>query len=197
MNSTVHSETVQTLDMAGCSSPPGATCRDGGVNFSVFSRDASGMELLLFDRDDAGPSRIIRFDPAVNRTYYYWHMFVPGLAPGQLYGYRALEPSVPRFGEAFDREKLLLDPYSRAVVVPGNYSRDAASMPGDNAATAMKSVVADLDPMIGRGMFHSRACLADDRLRDACTWIHEQPKFRSREGEARHLRWCHRKDPVS
>jgi isoamylase len=132
-------------DSAGHSSPLGATYKDGGVNFSVFSRDASGMELVLFDRNDAGPSRVIRFDPALNRTYHYWHIFVPGLAPGQLYGYRALEPSVPRFGAAFDREKVLLDPYSRVVVVPEKYSRDAAKLPGDDAATAMKSVVADLE----------------------------------------------------
>jgi isoamylase len=145
MNTVAQPEIARASEMAGCSSPLGATLRNGGVNFSVFSRDASGMELLLFDRDDCGPSRIIRFDPAVNRTYYYWHIFVPGLAPGQLYGYRALEPIVPRYGAAFDREKLLLDPYSRAVVIPENYSRDAASMPGDNAATAMKSVVADVD----------------------------------------------------
>ena len=141
-----HPETAQMPEMAGQSHPLGATCRDGGVNFSVFSRDASGIELLLFDREnDAKPSRIIRLDPDTNRTYYYWHVFVPGVAPGQLYGYRALQPTLPRFGAAFDREKVLLDPYSRAVVVPEKYSREAATLPGDNAATAMKSVVTDLE----------------------------------------------------
>jgi glycogen operon protein len=75
----------------------------------VFSRHATGVELLLFDRDDdARPSRVIRIDPAANRTYHYWHVFVPGVKPGQLYGYRASGPSGP--GMRFDPDKILLDP---------------------------------------------------------------------------------------
>ena len=58
------------------SSPLGSTIRDGGVNFSIFSRSATGMELLLFDHeDDARPERIIPIDPS-HRTYHYWHAFV-------------------------------------------------------------------------------------------------------------------------
>jgi isoamylase len=128
----------------GQSFPLGATVVPGGVNFSAFSRNASGMELLLFDReDDARPTRVIPIDPATNRTYYYWHVFVPGLQPGQLYGYRAKGPSDPAKGLRFDPAKLLLDPYGRGVAVPKNYSREAARREGDNAATAMKSVVVD------------------------------------------------------
>src|SRR4029450_3340035 len=74
----------------GRSSPIGATVVDGGVNFSVFARHATGMELLLFDRDDdRQPTRVVRLDPATNRTYHYWHAFLPGVRPGQIYGYRA------------------------------------------------------------------------------------------------------------
>ena len=62
---------------------------------------------------------------------------------GQLYGFRVHGPFDPARGLRFDPSKLLLDPYGRAVVVPKNYSRDAARMEGDNAATAMKSVVVD------------------------------------------------------
>jgi len=128
----------------GRSSPLGATVADSGVNFSVFSRNASGVELLFFDReDDARPARVIRLDPAANRTYHYWHVFVPGLPPGQIYGYRVEGPADPARGMRFDPTKTLLDPYGRSVVVPKNYSRDAARKEGDNAATAMKSVVVD------------------------------------------------------
>ncbi len=127
----------------GKSAPLGATVADGGVNFSLFSRTAAGVELLLFDRDDGAPSRAIRLDPAANRTYHYWHVFVPGLRPGQLYGYRVEGPSDPANGLRFDREKVLLDPYGRGVAVPNGYGREAAKRPGDNAATAMKSVVVD------------------------------------------------------
>jgi isoamylase len=136
---------MNPIDIAGRRSPLGATVCDGGTNFSVFSRNASGVEVLLFDReDDARPARAMRLDPAINRTYHYWHVFVPGLGPGQIYGYRVEGPFDPAHGMRFDPGKVLLDPYGRGVVVPKNYSRDAAAVEGDNAATAMKSVVLDL-----------------------------------------------------
>ncbi len=128
----------------GRSYPLGATNLPGGVNFSVFSRNATGVELVLFDReDDPRPARVIPIDPAVNRTYHYWHVFVPGVQPGQLYGFRVHGPFDPASGMRFDPAKVLLDPYGRGVVVPKDYSRDAARLEGDNAATAMKSVAAD------------------------------------------------------
>jgi glycogen operon protein len=132
------------FETRGRSHPLGATLVPGGVNFSIFSRGASGMELLLFDReDDDRPAQVICIDPADNRTYHYWHVFVPGVQPGQIYGFRARGPFNPTSGSRFDPSKLLLDPYCRAVAVPGSYSRDAASTEGDNTSTAMKSVVVD------------------------------------------------------
>jgi glycogen operon protein len=114
------------------------------VNFSVYSKHATGIELLLFDRaDDARPSLVIRIDPATNRTYHYWHVFVPGVRAGQIYGYRVDGPYDPSNGMWFDPAKILLDPYGLAVVVPQTYSRDAARQTGDNTASAIKSVVAD------------------------------------------------------
>jgi isoamylase len=140
------SEIVPVSD-AGQSSPLGATINPGGVNFSVFSRSATGVELLLFDReDDARPERVIPIDPTLNHTYHYWHTFVPGVQKGQIYCYRVQGPFDPANGARFDPTKVLLDPYGRGVVVPKNYSRDAARKQGDNAATAMKSVV--IDPSI-------------------------------------------------
>ena len=106
--------------------PLGATVVDGGVNFSLFSRTATGVELLFFDRDDAAPSRVVRIDPATNRTYHYWHVFVPRVSPGQIYGYRVEGPSDPARGLRFDPAKVLLDPYARGVVVPKSYDREAA-----------------------------------------------------------------------
>jgi glycogen operon protein len=113
------------------------------VNFSVYSKPATRVELLLFDRVDAEPSRVIRIDPATNRAYHYWHVFVPGIGPGQLYGYRVEGPSDPAIGMRFDSSKLLLDPYGRGVAVPDRYRRLAAAELGNNCATAMKSVVVD------------------------------------------------------
>src|SRR6266576_5609970 len=132
---------VPTVNM-GRSAPLGATVGHHGVNFSLYSRDASSIELLFFDREDDGrPSRVIRLDPSINRTYHYWHVFVRGAQAGQLYGYRVHGPFEPLKGLRFDDTKVLLDPYGRAVAVPKNYSRKAAQEKGDNVASAMKSVV--------------------------------------------------------
>ena len=130
----------------GTSFPLGATRRADGVNFSVYSKNATAVDLLLFHRaDDAHPARTISLDPAKNRTYFYWHVFVPGLQAGQIYGYRVTGPYDPGRGFRFDPSKVLLDPYGKSVVVPATYSRRAASEPGENTATAMKSVVVDHD----------------------------------------------------
>jgi glycogen operon protein len=130
----------------GRSAPLGASVYSDGVNFSVYSRSASRVELLFFDRDnDPCPSRVIEIDPDTNRTYHYWHVFVPEARPGQIYAYRAFGPFEPENGLRFDPEKVLLDPYGREVVFPKNYSREAARKPGDNLATALKSVVIDAD----------------------------------------------------
>ncbi len=128
----------------GRSFPIGATLTTGGANFSIFSRSAASIELLLFDQvDDGSPSRVIPIDPLANRTYHYWHVFVPGVQGGQIYGFRAYGPFEPDRGLRFDPSKLLLDPYGRAIAVPKNYSREAARLKADNTATAMKSVITD------------------------------------------------------
>ena len=135
-------QTTQLECEHGRSSPLGATVDARGVNFCVYSRDATRIELLFFDQDDeARPSRVIPLDPFLNRTYHYWHAFVPGARAGQLYGYRVHGPFDPTKGLRFDNSKVLLDPYGLEVCVPKNYSREAAQAAGDNAATAMKSVV--------------------------------------------------------
>jgi isoamylase len=128
----------------GQSYPLGATVAADGVNFSVFSRNCTSMELLLFDcPDDPAPARVIALDPEINKTFYYWHIFVKGLRPGQLYGFRAGGPFVPQVGLRYDGTKVLIDPYARAVMGERTYRREAARRPGDNAAHALKSVVVD------------------------------------------------------
>jgi isoamylase len=133
-----------SVESAGDSSPLGATVFPGGVNFSVYSRNATAVELLLFDRaENAIPSRVIPINSESNSTGHYWHVFLPGLQAGQLYGFRVHGPFDPPSGMLFDPTKVLLDPYGRSVVVPENYSRESARLSGDNAFTAMKSVVVD------------------------------------------------------
>ncbi len=135
---------MTTVVESGETAPLGASVCPDGVNFSVFSKHASLIELLLFDDGDSTqPSHIIPLDPQSHRTYHYWHAFVPGLGPGQVYGYRAHGPFNPAHGHRFDGDKVLLDPYGLAVAVPAQYDRNRAARPGPNAADAMKSVVAD------------------------------------------------------
>jgi len=124
--------------------PLGATVSAEGTNFSVYSKHATGIELLLYDCvDDARAKRVISIDPATNRTYHYWHIFVPEVKAGQIYSYRVNGTFDPPSGLRFDPSKVLLDPYGRGLLVPRNYSREAARNKGDNAAAAMKSVVTD------------------------------------------------------
>ncbi len=128
----------------GRSYPLGATVLPDGVNFSVFSKNCEALELLFFDdAHDERPSRVIKLDPARNKTFYYWHAFVPALKEGQLYGFRAHGPFAPEKGHRFDGQKVLLDPYARSVVFGSHYDRDAATGPGDNCARCPKGVVLD------------------------------------------------------
>jgi glycogen operon protein len=125
--------------------PLGPTLTASGVNFSVFSAHATHVEIVFFDHADAQqPSRVIKLNPALNHTAHYWHIFVPGIKAGQLYGYRVAGPCDASGGHRFDSQKVLIDPYGKSVFVGQHYDRSAASHPGDNAATSMKSVVADL-----------------------------------------------------
>src|SRR5262245_14123365 len=130
--------------MRRSSQAPGSAVNGAGVNFSVFSRHATAIDLLFFETpDDGRPSRTIPIDPATNRHYHYWHVFVPDAKPGQIYGYRVSGPNDAAQGHRFDPDKVLLDPYGLAVVVPSGYGREAAARPGNNSAAAMKSVVVD------------------------------------------------------
>ncbi|MEM1369309.1 MAG: glycogen debranching protein GlgX [Cyanobacteria bacterium P01_H01_bin.15] len=128
----------------GDSYPLGATVMAQGVNFCLFSRHATGVELLLFDSEkDPLPSEVIPLDPEQNQTFFYWHIFVPGIEPGQIYGYRVQGPFDLARGLRFNHQKLLLDPYARAIAGWENYRRVQATGPGNNVAHALRSVVVD------------------------------------------------------
>ena len=87
----------------GSSFPLGATVSQDGVNFSVFSKNADAIELLLFDNaEEPGPTRTILLDPKQNRTYHYWHVHVPDIGQGQIYGYRAYGSYEPERGMRFN-----------------------------------------------------------------------------------------------
>ncbi len=100
--------------------PQGATLAAGGVNFALFSRYAEGVDLLLFSHPlEATPTEII---PVKHQTASVWHCFVESLGPGQLYAYRVRGPYQPQKGLRFNPNRLLIDPYARAITgkfVPG------------------------------------------------------------------------------
>ena len=74
---------------AGSPHPLGTMPQFGGVNFSVYSRHATQLELLLYHHaDDARPAQVIKLDARRHRTWHYWHVFVPGIGPGQIYAWR-------------------------------------------------------------------------------------------------------------
>lgn len=129
----------------GTTYPLGASITPTGVNFSVHSKNCTGMELLLFDDvNDLMPTTTIKLDARKHQTFHYWHVHVDGLKQGQIYGYRVQGPFLPEHGMRFDGEKILLDPYGRAIAIPERFDREAGARPGDNTPHAMKSVVADV-----------------------------------------------------
>ncbi len=99
--------------LPGSPYPLGATWDGKGVNFAVFSQHAEEMKLCLFDAaEDKSESTRIDITECVADV---WHVYVPGLTPGQLYGYRAYGPYEPEMGHRFNPQKLLLDPYARSI----------------------------------------------------------------------------------
>ncbi|NHC36542.1 glycogen debranching protein GlgX [Scytonema millei] len=130
---------------------PLGSCWDGkGTNFTLFSENATGVELCLFDRDDE-ETRI----QLTEVSNFVWHGYIPGIGPGQRYGYRVHGPYAPQEGHRFNPNKLLIDPYTKAIAGEvGNgpelygYSweseeADLSFSDLDSAALMPKSVVVD------------------------------------------------------
>ncbi|MGA7411760.1 MAG: alpha-amylase family glycosyl hydrolase, partial [Bryobacteraceae bacterium] len=130
--------------------PQGATWDGAGTNFAIYSEAAEKVELCLFQDVASGNGERIAFK---ERTNYVWHCYLPGIQPGQLYGYRVHGPYEPEKGLRFNPTKLLVDPYARATagkvewsapVFPyqlGHPDEDLAIDQNDSAAGMPKSVV--------------------------------------------------------
>jgi isoamylase len=91
--------------------PLGATWDGAGVNFALFSENATAVELCLF-ASDGQQTEVIRLHEHTNLV---WHCYLPEARPGQLYGYRVHGPYEPEAGRRFNPAKLLLDPYAKAL----------------------------------------------------------------------------------
>jgi len=133
--------------------PLGATWLGNGVNFALFSETATSVELCLFDNIDATEENI-RI-PVTEHTDQVWHLFLPDLRPGQLYGFRVSGPYDPERGLRFNSSKLLLDPYAKAIAgevtwademfgyVIGGENEDLTQDFRDDAWGVPKSIVID------------------------------------------------------
>ncbi|MCF0074191.1 glycogen debranching protein GlgX [Dyadobacter sp. CY261] len=133
--------------------PLGATWDGKGINFAVFSENAHGMELCLFNPENEAEEYIkIKIEEV---THHVWHVYVPGLKAGQLYGYRVHGPYDPEKGHRFNPNKLLLDPYAKAIngtirwddavfaYEIGNPEQDLSFSESDSAGFMPKAVVID------------------------------------------------------
>ncbi len=130
--------------LSGSPFPLGASASRDGVNFSVYANKAEYLELLLFERaEDDRPYATYTLDGHNHRTGHYWHICLPHIRSGQIYAYRAHGPYIPQKGIRYDPHKVLMDPYGKAVAMPVHYDREAARLPGDNTAQAIKSVYVD------------------------------------------------------
>ncbi len=140
-----------TTTYPGSPFPLGATYDGEGVNFAIFAENATAIDLCLFD-EISGQSETTTI-PLLERAYHIWHVYIPGLKPGQLYGYRVDGPYEPENGHRFNRNKLLIDPYTKALAgtVEWNESlfsykmgeEDLTFSDTDSAPYVPKSVVID------------------------------------------------------
>lgn len=129
--------------------PLGTHIQNGSVRFAVFSRHATQIWLLLFDNPtDAEPIHVIKLDRTRNRTGDIWHVEIQGIQAGQLYSYRADGPYRPEAGHRFDKYKLLVDPYAKAIT--GNFTWELADARGYDIASPQKDLsFSTVDDAIG------------------------------------------------
>jgi isoamylase len=142
-----------TLTYPGSPYPLGATCTNEGVNFALYADNAAKVELCLFDSvNDTKESITIKIK---ERTHHIWHVFLPNLKPGQLYGYRVYGEYKPEEGHRYNHHKLLIDPYAKAIAgiiewsdalfgyEVGHEDEDLSFSTEDSAPFIPKSVVID------------------------------------------------------
>src|SRR5260221_12573101 len=97
--------------LPGEAAPLGAIWNGDGVNFAIFSEHATSVTLCLFDDAGAETARLA----VLERSAHVWHAYLPGIGPGQRYGYRVAGPYDPAAGHRFNPANLGLDPYARAL----------------------------------------------------------------------------------
>jgi isoamylase len=134
--------------------PLGATWDGHGVNFALFSDNATGVELCLFDasEDVKEPEKRVNI---TERTHQIWHCYLPDIRPGQLYGYRVHGPFEPEQGHRFNASKVLIDPYAKAISGTikwhdslfgyelGHHAEDLSFSTSDSSPYVPKAVVVD------------------------------------------------------
>lgn len=138
--------------LPGKSFPQGATWDGNGVNFTLYTENATGVELCLFDAENEDTEIKLKI---TERTNLIWHIYVEGICPGQLYGFRVYGPYEPQDGHRFNPHKLLADPYAKAMAgkidwndalfgyIIGNKDDDLSYSEVDSAPYVPKSVVID------------------------------------------------------
>ncbi|WP_139557644.1 glycogen debranching protein GlgX [Methylotetracoccus oryzae] len=120
--------------------PLGPSLQSAGVNFSLFSRNATRVWLLLYETAEARePCSIVQLDPRRNRTGDIWHIRVEGVGRGLAYAFRVDGPCAPEQGHRFAPERVLIDPYATALYAPPNWTFDEAC--GDRAQSQVRSLV--------------------------------------------------------
>jgi glycogen operon protein len=117
------------------------------VNFAVYGRDATAVELLLYERaDSAAPFQVVSLDPEINRTYFTWHVYLHDLPPGVHYTWRLSGPSDTSVsGHRFNANKELVDPWARAVTT-SVWSRARARDPNVRSHESIRGVVLAYEP---------------------------------------------------
>ena len=134
--------------------PYGALVRDGGVQFVIYSRSATTMRVLLYERvTDREPFRTVEFNPQSDRWGDIWSVFVPSLAPGALYHLQADGPFEPGEGHRFDPDARLIDPYARALA--GKF------LPTDDGVTHPPKCVVVSDTFDWKGDRHLKRPLSE------------------------------------
>ncbi|MGY6213933.1 glycogen debranching protein GlgX [Methylolobus aquaticus] len=120
--------------------PLGPSLQSTGVNFSLFSRNATRVWLLLYETAEARePCSIVQLDPRRNRTGDIWHIRVEGVGRGLAYAFRVDGPCAPEQGHRFAPERVLIDPYATALYAPSSWTFDEAC--GDRAQSQVRSLV--------------------------------------------------------
>jgi isoamylase len=111
---------LKTNVYPGSPYPLGATWDGNGVNFALFADNATAVELCLFKNDGYEPDSVrIKMR---ERTHQIWHAYVPDIGPGQLYGYRVHGPYEPEQGHRYNPNKVLIDPYAKAIAGTINWN---------------------------------------------------------------------------